>query len=217
MTDLHKIHIAILAGGKSTRMGTDKRFLKINDQTLVERATHLAEKVVTPYKGQVLLCGLVPYRDCLPDLTPDQGPISGLYTALEALDYKKDTVPPWLLVLPVDMPLLNKNLLNRLIDAVDSRSKALQHEVITPWNAARFSQFEMPFIIHATSTVKDIVLTFQNKKNSSNRSFKSLFKQLRSKQLQINASEMEFMSNVNCPEDWDKVCKEILTNESETV
>ena len=37
MTWLTEVSLAIIAGGKSSRMGRDKAFLKLGDKTLIER------------------------------------------------------------------------------------------------------------------------------------------------------------------------------------
>ena len=77
--------IAILAGGQSRRMGTDKAVLEIGGLSLLERAARLALAAALP----VVVVG----RECpngwplpavpfLPDAVPGRGPLGGLHTAL---------------------------------------------------------------------------------------------------------------------------------------
>ena len=75
-----KILGAILAGGKSTRFGSDKAAALLNNIALIE---HVAEAV----RGQVddvIICGREwPAMQCIPDRpVGDRGPLGGLNAAL---------------------------------------------------------------------------------------------------------------------------------------
>ncbi len=101
----------LLAGGKSTRMGQDKRFLSIGGQTLLER-------------GLCVMCALfqrvcvVIAQDSLPpptqvpvfrDVIPDCGSLGGLYTGL------REASTSYIFVAACDMPFLNANLVKHMI------------------------------------------------------------------------------------------------------
>ncbi|HSG60795.1 MAG TPA: molybdenum cofactor guanylyltransferase [Pseudomonadales bacterium] len=95
---------AILAGGRSSRMGCDKSELRLNDQTLLERAKQLllslgAEEVFVMRQGEVH------------DMYPDSGPLGGIHGAI----YHAPNKP--LLIIPVDLPLLCQEDLRALINA----------------------------------------------------------------------------------------------------
>lgn len=73
---------AVLAGGKSTRFGSDKALAELGGETLLMRAVdHLSgwcEKVVVVGREHSP-------APCLPDwLKPDQGPLGGIAAALHA-------------------------------------------------------------------------------------------------------------------------------------
>ena len=76
--------IAILAGGQSRRMGTDKALLPINGQSLIERVAARCQTLDLPLiiiANQVERfagLGLPVY----PDEIPDKGSMGGIYTAL---------------------------------------------------------------------------------------------------------------------------------------
>jgi len=96
---------AVLAGGKSSRLGRPKALVTVRDGTLLERAVALAQVL----SGRVLL--VLAHKDqisappqgteVLADRIPDCGPLGGIYTALTACK------TPWLAVLPCDMPFLS--------------------------------------------------------------------------------------------------------------
>lgn len=98
----------ILAGGKSRRMGEDKRFLKIGEATLLNRAIH----VMTHVFSEVLVViaqdspGLdVPGCQVHRDLIPDCGSLGGLYTGLMQASRSR------MFVVACDMPFLNPDMI----------------------------------------------------------------------------------------------------------
>ncbi len=105
--------IAILAGGRSSRMGREKANIRFDGETLLERTVRLA----TLKGSSVLVVGIDPPSDWrMPDIEflrdieqGHGGPIIGLATALAA------TRKP-LLLLPCDLPLLQKDLVGWLCD-----------------------------------------------------------------------------------------------------
>ncbi len=79
---------AVLAGGASSRMGTDKAFIEIDGAPMVVRAVGALRAagaepvlVVGGDHGRLDALGL----EHLPDRYPGQGPLGGVITAVEAL------------------------------------------------------------------------------------------------------------------------------------
>ncbi len=100
----------ILAGGKSTRMGTDKAFVEFEGETLLAHALLKAKTVAT----QVRIVGprekFELYGPVIEDVFPERGPLGGIHAALE-------TTPTDLnLVLAVDMPYVTTDFLKYLAD-----------------------------------------------------------------------------------------------------
>jgi molybdopterin-guanine dinucleotide biosynthesis protein A len=100
----------ILAGGKSSRMGTDKAFLKINETPMLIHVKNLIE----PYCNSLAISGYKPeYLSFNITMIPDQhagcGPISGLYSCL------KQSTSDWNLFVSVDTPFINSELLEFLL------------------------------------------------------------------------------------------------------
>jgi molybdopterin-guanine dinucleotide biosynthesis protein A len=94
----------LLAGGKSRRMGEDKRHLVVGEQTLLERGLAVLQSVFC----EVLV---VIAQDSPPlsidarvvrDLVPDCGSLGGLYTGLT------QATTPYIFVVACDMPFLNQ-------------------------------------------------------------------------------------------------------------
>jgi molybdopterin-guanine dinucleotide biosynthesis protein A len=107
-----RFDVAILAGGRSRRMGRDKAALLLEGRTLLDRQLALAwslapEEVWVSGRAQAELGGV--RARGLPDESPGQGPLGGLVTVLRA------TRAAHVLVLAVDMPALDAGLLARLL------------------------------------------------------------------------------------------------------
>jgi len=114
---MNKNHITgfILAGGKSTRMGTDKAMLNFRGKPLLK---HMFD-VIRPHCGKVFISGDKPDYGSLgiamvSDIYPGIGPVSGIFSAL------KYSETDWNIVISVDSPMINNELLEYLISNTDS-------------------------------------------------------------------------------------------------
>jgi molybdopterin-guanine dinucleotide biosynthesis protein A len=103
----------ILAGGRSTRMGTDKALLPIAGQTLL---AHQLNTVRTLAPAELFISTRDPRlydgfnARLVTDRWPDAGPLAGIAAALET------ATSPLLLVLAVDLPAVTPELLRCLLE-----------------------------------------------------------------------------------------------------
>jgi molybdopterin-guanine dinucleotide biosynthesis protein A len=107
-----KLTLAIMAGGKSSRMGADKSFVPLLGQPMIEhvlgRLSDLGEDeriLITNRPADYAYLGLPMYTDVL----PDKGALGGIYTALT---YSRSD---YTLVVACDMPFVNADLLRYMI------------------------------------------------------------------------------------------------------
>jgi molybdopterin-guanine dinucleotide biosynthesis protein A len=102
----------LLAGGKSSRMGTnvDKAFLKFRGETLLDRALTLLGAVC----DSVTIVGdpgkFAEYGYAVADIFPGCGPLAGIHTALAHSSAELN------LMLAVDMPFVSTELIAFLFD-----------------------------------------------------------------------------------------------------
>ena len=101
---------AVLAGGASRRMGSDKAALLIGGEPLLQRAVGrlrlaLAEVIVV---GSPALAPRVPGTRIVADEWPGRGPLGALATALRATD------APWVLLVACDMPFTEPALIREI-------------------------------------------------------------------------------------------------------
>ena len=108
----------VLAGGRSSRMGTDKAFVEFQGRTLLKRALDL----VTDITPNVYVLGsrerFSAFGDVVEDEIPDHGPLGGVHAALRASSSDRN------LILAVDMPLVTTALLQYLLREAE-RSEAV--------------------------------------------------------------------------------------------
>src|SRR5579864_9177416 len=96
----------ILAGGKSSRMGTDKAFLDWAGRPLLAHMVELAKSVTAEVRivgDPSRFAALAPVVE---DIFPGCGPLSGIHAALMSSDSELN------LILGVDLPFLDSGLLN---------------------------------------------------------------------------------------------------------
>ena len=101
---------AVLAGGRSSRFGSDKALALLDGRQLIEHAV----AALAPYTTQVVICGRTdPRWTCLADLpAPDMGPLGGLAAALA---YAQERDCAGVLSTGCDMPVLPDDLAKALI------------------------------------------------------------------------------------------------------
>lgn len=189
----------VLAGGKSSRMGTSKAFLKILDKTFLEIAVEklnlCCEKVyVVISKSQAQNFKEVSLRaEIVFDIFGERGALGGIYTGL------KTSSSELVFVLAVDLPLVEVSLIKGIIKiANEFESEAVvavdDRGLIQPLCAVYQTEKCLP-------KVEEIILEQQNP------SVKDFLSRI---QVTKVVSEGFQLFNVNTPEDYQKIMKSTL-------
>ncbi|WP_263357543.1 molybdenum cofactor guanylyltransferase [Acidicapsa ligni] len=116
----------ILAGGQSSRMGTDKALAIFDGQPLVTNALAILKTAGLPVKIAGSRSSLGEFAEEIPDSLPSTGPLGGIYAALRLASAGPATgsatgpatapAAQWSVFLPVDMPLMPSALIARLLE-----------------------------------------------------------------------------------------------------
>ena len=113
---MSQIVSVILAGGQSSRMGTDKAEIVLNGQRLIDR---VVDKVGAQSKT-IFIAAAHDYGtgfDFIPDIEDSpKGPVAGIYTAWKHLKTQTDGF----FTVPVDGPNLPPDLIERLYSKENS-------------------------------------------------------------------------------------------------
>ena len=109
----------ILAGGKSTRMGTDKAFVVLRGRKLVERALALGRSITSTVSIVGDPAKFACFAPVIEDIFPGCGPLGGIHAALGASQTDLN------LILAVDVPFVSAALLHYLVGRAAESPTAL--------------------------------------------------------------------------------------------
>jgi molybdopterin-guanine dinucleotide biosynthesis protein A len=124
MPEHHEITTIILAGGKSTRMKTDKGLIYFGNISLIEHVIKSVKKIT----DHIIIVSENPaYKKfgypCYPDVLENKGALGGIYSGLTYSSTRKN------FVVGCDMPFLSENLLTSLINKCgDEEILLTEHE-----------------------------------------------------------------------------------------
>lgn len=167
----------VLAGGQSSRMGTDKAQLQLAEQTFQGRAIELVEQTGC---SEVIVSKNKP--GYLVDIYPGNGPLGGVYTALMHTEFD-------LLVVAVDMPLMSAEILITLVKASQNNQTA----------ATFYTDHPLPVFIKNTAAVR-AMLKGVLLRESSNKSIKHFLKIIGASELQKPTHRC--FVNINTPDEF---------------
>jgi molybdopterin-guanine dinucleotide biosynthesis protein A len=103
----------ILAGGHSSRMGTDKALVLFGGIPLVQVAVRTLTEAGISARIAGSRSDLGAFAEEIPDSVPECGPMSGVHAGLSASQAE------WNLFLPVDLPLMPASLLACLLQRAE--------------------------------------------------------------------------------------------------
>lgn len=169
----------LLAGGQSSRMGTDKALLPVGSQTLLEHMQALLmqsgidDVIVSRNDAQ---CGHVA------DIYPGKGPLSGIHAGLIACRYHR------VLVVPVDMPLLTPAMLQTLLESEPG--------------SLRFTESELPCVIEKSARLSSY-LQHQLRASNGQLSVRAMLEFVDVCAVDC-AGHAHQLSNTNTPDQWKR-------------
>ena len=173
----------ILAGGLSSRMGTDKAELKRNGITMLEHCQKLLEQAGI---AQTLISRN--NGEGIADIIERSGPLGGIYSVIKTLQAKA------VLILPVDMPLLQAQDLAILIEAGQQQNRPVC-----------FEDCYLPLYMPLNEAV--VAYLHQQLYNEGDRSVKAFIKYFSGLQIEVGQSDSLINSrliNTNTPQQWQQ-------------
>lgn len=109
----------VLAGGRSSRMGTEKALVQFAGEPLVAHALRILRGAGLSPSISGARCPLEQFAPVVPDNEPDCGPLGGICSALVW------TQARWSIFLPVDLPLLPSSLVGFLLRSARTEDAAI--------------------------------------------------------------------------------------------
>ena len=185
---------AVLAGGHSSRFGSNKALFAPDGETLISKAADLLhplvrEVLVSHANAEAYaFLGL----DIVEDLHPDCGPLGGLEALLDRC------ATSWLLILTCDMPYVDSEALRTMIRHAQQSEGGICQESLPrafAWQRSDGSVSPFPLLIERSA-----LSVVRSRMSSDHRSMKGLLGALDT--YYILAPFDRLLSNVNRPEDW---------------
>lgn len=173
----------ILAGGKSSRMGSDKARLQWKGRPILQV---LSERFRAAGASDVLVSGHHPEFGGIEDQRPDGGPLEGIQSSLSQ---RPDGL--WLIV-PVDMPALQREHIAPLIES-PIRASALA-----------YSRHVLPMRVRLNSRFRSCLASLTSAGvEARKRSLTELFRRLEGSRIDCPADLSSGLLNCNMPEEWE--------------
>ncbi|MGO4700616.1 molybdenum cofactor guanylyltransferase [Dyella sp. 2RAB6] len=175
----------VLAGGLSSRMGRDKALLPWRGRPLIE---HQLEVLREAGVDEVRVSGLRPDYAGIVDAAPLAGPLGGLASIAQAQAGEAD-----LLVIPIDMPLLQPALLQRL------RSERPQARSVS------FAAHVLPLRLRLDEHSRMALSELMSRDDPRQRSLRALQAAVGHEELAVAAAEAAQLADCNTQTQWNEV------------
>lgn len=188
MSNKNNITGIILAGGKSTRMGSDKGFVTHNNKPFIQ---HIID-ALQPLVDEIIIVSNNADYDMFElnrvnDIIVNAGPLAGLHTGLHHSKTEMN------IVLSCDIPLINQDILEQLIsnknkdiDVVQTESKGKTMPLIALYNK------------RCASTCLSLLETGE-------RRLRILIKNLKSKTIVLDNTLAKYTANINSQSDLKRI------------
>lgn len=186
----------VLAGGKSSRMGQDKAFLRLGGSTLLDRALGLAKAAA----GNATIVGSTSkfggFGVVIEDKYPERGPLGGIHAALA------QTSTDLNLIVAVDLPFLRLELLRYLIDQAQEIDRhANEALAFVPRSAERLQPL---CAVYRRAFADRAEQSLRGGRNRINRLFSKVpTRVIKPQELKQNGFGEDVFRNLNTPEDWE--------------
>lgn len=194
-----KTIIVILAGGKSSRMNfKNKAYLSYKEKSFIDYIIDSANCINIPY----IISGSYSEYPSIADENKEFGPFSGVYTCSKNLidnGYKSA------IFTPVDMPLINSLIFNKLLLENLKEKRNL--------DAIYFKNNPLPFLLNFTESVIKYFLSFKNKNSFIQQSIKEFLAQINSNEIFTNKLSNLFV-NINSLKDYENLMYSKINHEN---
>jgi len=189
----------VMAGGRSSRMGTDKSMLQINDVPMIE---HICEQLRGTF-DQILISADDAEKfayfgfEVIPDKVPGQGPLMGIASALQVSDNEFN------FVVACDIPYINLSFVRRML------AEAKEVDIVVP-NKRRATNHE-PRVEPLFAVYRKSALPAINEMLASEgRKISDVFSRCRIKYIELD--DAEWLTNINTFADYEEFQKKCNVN-----
>ncbi len=175
----HNILGAILAGGKSKRMGQNKSFVRLNNKALIEYTINKVKKnlgeliIITDQKNDFFKKNnLVTVKDCIDG---QLGPLAGILTAMKWAK-ENSSKYSWIASFPCDTPFFPESIILNFIKQSKKKESLMlcasshgrKHNIFGLWSLDLYDKLHNDLVNNKIRKVED----WTKKNNIKNLEFK---------------------------------------------
>ncbi|WP_062061462.1 molybdenum cofactor guanylyltransferase [Aquimarina longa] len=182
----------ILAGGKSSRMGSEKGLMLLNNKPFIQYSI----EALQPLVDTIMIVSSNSDYDVfglkrIEDIIPDSGPIAGVHTGLTYSKTENN------LVISCDVPLLTTSLLKKLVFYKDDDYDIIQFEA-----EGKTSPLVALYKKHCVDKCKELLIDGEKR-------LRKLVLALRTKTVSVLNKEHILVTNINTIEDLKRITNAI--------
>lgn len=184
----------VLAGGKNSRMGTNKAYLEVDGERLIDKTLNIYRQIFS----EIIIVtndplSYIEFTDAVivTDIYKGKGPLGGIYTGLF---YSKNN---YTFVSACDMPYLSKDFISYLT------CQAGKHDVIVPELAEGYQPLHAIYARNCLPSIKRLLLMDKLKITGFYRDMRVLT--IGEDQITSFNNEGRLFQNLNTPEDIKKI------------
>lgn len=184
LSPIDKCSAIIIAGGKSSRMNSDKKYLKIDDTILLDKVVSqmkelFSDVIISTSKNSGIISGKVPL---VFDKYTNRGPLSGILSGLLGSKNEKN------FIIAADIPEISTELISEMYDY------SADYEIVVPESGK--NKIEPLFGFYNKSTIPVIK---ENLKMGKNKVL-DIFGKISTKIIRMGNTDWFF--NINTEEDY---------------
>ncbi|MFH0702418.1 MAG: molybdenum cofactor guanylyltransferase [bacterium] len=189
----NKYTAVILEGGKSSRMGTVKALLPINNKPAVENIiniliSHFEELLISANQNQQNIFEYLE-KSVIKDEVDNQGPLGGIYSALKQSSSEKN------FIIACDIPVINIELIKKMLKL----SADQDYDIVIPCNNGKYEPLYAVYSKQIIPVIKELL-------NANSRKIICLLPLCKTKV--INISMDSWYKNLNTKYDYEKFLQE---------
>ncbi len=199
----------ILSGGRSSRMGTNKALIKIDNRTIIERVFDIMKDVFDEIIISTNEPELYDFIDAekVTDKFPGFGPLAGIHSAISSTQAKK------IFVTSCDLPFINPSLINFLLNVTSEEMIIVpKAENRTQYNCGIYDCKILPLLEKVLCDVNEAKNKNQEVKNSA-LSLWNFAERLGVEVVDVEEKlfyTKDLFFNINTPEDYEYVRERLI-------
>lgn len=188
---MREISAYIIAGGKSSRMGSDKGMLPLNESVFIAHIVKALKESLIKNITIVSSNAAYDFLNCnrIEDIHPDKGPVGGIFTALSHSKTKQN------IILSVDIPLISPAIIKWLVANIDDKKQITQVKVLDKTS---------PLIAVYN---KNIVSVFEDNLKKEQLKLRMVVDEIPHQTIEVPEEWCALLQNINTKEDYQNLIK----------